>query len=258
MKDSRQPMTTSFLSKAPIDPSLLPTPPKADHICFNQCQVGQVFGRVQILTPERRYTRGWSDAYVLGQCTNCGEIKWRNLSNLTRGVSQGCQKCTQPPRLAPVKLYKRLTAAKQRCTNPKDRGYHRYGARGICFAWDSVNDACRWVLENLGAPKQGMELDRIDNNGDYAPGNLRYVTRKENTANRQCTSLNVFAQEYWPYAEHTVRRKLLEGKTRSEIIAEAKKAVTEKRKAWRRIAERLESMTYEMPETYIVTPYRGS
>lgn len=258
MKDSQQPPTTSCLSKDSMAPSHLPTPPRADHICSNQSQVGKIYGKVRILTAERRYTRGWSSAYVLGQCVGCGEIKWRYLSSLMDGATQGCQRCTQPRRLAPVTLYKRLTAAKQRCTNPGDPGYHRYGARGICFAWESVNDACRWVMENLGVPTDTQELDRIDNNGDYAPGNLRFVTKKENTANRACTSLNVFSQEYWPYMEHTVRRKLLEGKTRAEIILEAKLAVLYKRKAWRQIAERLACMTYEMPETYIVTPYRGS
>lgn len=72
----------------------------------------------------------------------------------------------------------------RRCSSPKDRYYHRYGGRGI-----SVCD--RWLhsftafIEDLGPrPFPDAQLDRIDNDGNYEPGNCRWVTRKENCANR--------------------------------------------------------------------------
>ena len=114
------------------------------------------------------------------------------------------------------------------------------------------------MIREFGPLDKELELDRIDNNGNYAPGNLRFVTSEENKANRRVTVLSRFDQEYWPYAETVVREKLSKGMTREEIIEEAEKAETEKRKHWRLIGARLAFMTYEMPEDIIVLPYRGS
>lgn len=71
------------------------------------------------------------------------------------------------------KLAKRLTAAKQRCTNPKDKGYKNYGARGIEFRFPTLAEAYVWVMENLGPPQGKQEIDRVDNDGHYEPGNLK-------------------------------------------------------------------------------------
>ena len=154
-------------------------------------------------------------------------------------------------------LGKRLTAAKQRCENPEDPNYHRYGARGVRFDFPSVTDAGLYLIGLYGVPAKEMELDRIDNNGNYAPGNIRLATRKENAANREVTVLSRFDQRLWPYAETVVRRKLAAGETREQIIQDAMQAVEEKRKCWRLISARLDFMTYEMPDDITVLPYRG-
>lgn len=103
-----------------------------------------------------------------------------------------------------------------------------------------------------------MEIDRIDDNGDYAPGNIRFVTHAENNLNKRTTVLTEFDQKYWPYAYPTVIRKLSSGMTREEIIQGAEDAVMEHRKCWRLIFARLAFMTYEMPENITVLPYRES
>ena len=103
-----------------------------------------------------------------------------------------------------------------------------------------------------------MELDRIYTNSHYAPGNIRFVTRAQNQANRRNTVLSEFAQEYWPYVRNVVVRKLSQGLTRDEIIRDAEMAVLERRKNWRLISARLDFMTYEMPDHITVLPYRGS
>ena len=65
------------------------------------------------------------------------------------------------------------TAARQRCRNPNSDGYHNYGARGIKFAavWD---DFARYVADIGPRPTPQHTLDRVDNDGDYAPGNVRW------------------------------------------------------------------------------------
>lgn len=102
-----------------------------------------------------------------------------------------------------------------------------------------------------------MEIDRIDNNGNYAKGNIRFVTRSENNSNKRGTVLSQWEQEYWPYSYPVVIRKLSHGLNREQIIQDAKTAVFEKRKNWRIISAWLDFMTYEMPESITVLPYRG-
>ena len=151
-----------------------------------------------------------------------------------------------------------MTAAKQRCENPNDAGYHNYGGRGIRFDFPSVTVAGLYLIEKHGLPARELEIDRIDNEKDYCPGNLRFITHTENNSNKRCTVLSHWSQEYWPYARGVVTRKLSGGLTRDAIIQDAEIAVSEKRKNWRVISARLDFMTYEMPEHTTVLPYRIS
>ena len=107
-----------------------------------------------------------------------------------------------------------------------------------------------------GIPDREMEIDRIDDNGDYAPGNLRFVKHTENNLNKRSTVLTLFDQAYWPYAYSTVIRKLSSGMTREEVIQDAEDAVANRRKCWKLISARLDFMIYEMPEDIIVLPYQ--
>lgn len=256
MKDLQQPQTTSCGSKGNTSRYPLDSPPKADHISQNLEQVGSQYGWVKIISPERRYTKGWSRCYVLTECQGCGRKSWTCLQNLTSGRSKGCQACSQP-RQIPKWLDRRITAEKQRCQNPNDPGYENYGGRGIEFRFDSVTECGLYIMSLYPNLNRDMELDRIDNNGHYERGNIRMVTRKVNSGNRRITVLSDWDPQYWPYSETCTKRKLAAGMTREQVIESARKAVREKRKNWRGIQERLESMTYEMPDRITVIPYRG-
>jgi hypothetical protein len=70
----------------------------------------------------------------------------------------------------------------RRCKNPKDFAYHNYGQRGItvCDRWKDIN----FFIEDMyPSYSVGLELDRIDVNGNYEPSNCRWVTRKQNMNN---------------------------------------------------------------------------
>lgn len=114
---------------------------------------------------------------------------------------------------------------------------------GIKFNFPTVLDACLYMLETYGVPDRNMELDRIDSNGNYEPGNLRWVTREQNQANRRLSIIPDWDPKEWPYARSVVTRKLSAGMTREEIIEEAKDAVKNKRKNWQGIQKKLMSMT---------------
>ena len=72
---------------------------------------------------------------------------------------------------------------KARCLNPNNPRFKDWGGRGIevCKRWmDFVN-----FLEDMGEKPKGLTLDRVNNNGNYEPGNCRWTTRKEQRQNRR-------------------------------------------------------------------------
>jgi len=74
----------------------------------------------------------------------------------------------------------------QRCTNPNHMAYQDYGGRGIviCRRWRSFEN----FLADMGERPEGMTLDRIDNDGNYEPGNCRWATPKVQRANQRLNS----------------------------------------------------------------------
>ncbi len=72
---------------------------------------------------------------------------------------------------------------RRRCTDPNLHNYHRYGGRGIkvCFERDEF---INYVIYGLQIDPRGLQIDRIDNDGNYEKGNIRFVSRSENCQNR--------------------------------------------------------------------------
>lgn len=153
----------------------------------------------------------------------CGNKTNVRLVHLVRGRTISCG-CIQRSRngLSSSPIYKIWKAIKDRCDG-KTKDAERYKGRGIkvCKEWE--NDFMpfyNWAKSN--GYKKGLQIDRIDNNGNYSPENCRFVTPKENCNNREMTlyvdykgekiSLNMLLQKLnYPNKYATVVTRLKRG-----------------------------------------------
>ena len=159
---------------------------------------GQTFGQLTVvsLLPNRNKhgkalfrcrcsCGGWSPAVVGGDLTSgrtksCG-CEQRRISaekNTTHGLSNKAGNAH----------YRRWKGIKQRTGNPSDKNYKHYGGRGIKMypAWfNSFVYFKEWLDNNLGPCPEGYSLDRIDNDGHYAPDNLRWASAKQQRINQR-------------------------------------------------------------------------
>ena len=74
---------------------------------------------------------------------------------------------------------------RQRCNNPDQKAYKNYGGRGIKVCFGSADEFVDCVINELQIDPRGLQIDRIDNDGNYERGNIRFVTRRENNENKR-------------------------------------------------------------------------
>ncbi len=163
---------------------------------------GQRFGRLTVLynTGERK------NGSVVWRCRcDCGnelDIRSRDLVSV-HTTSCGCYKrqrvaevhtehgMTRGEKIHPI--YQTWGNMLQRCENPNASDYKYYGFRGIkvCDEWHKFIPFCDWALAS--GWQKGLQLDRINNNGNYEPGNCRWATPQENSHNRRSNRMITFA-----------------------------------------------------------------
>jgi hypothetical protein len=181
---------------------------------------GKRFGKLTVVTGEViRMGSPRNSAYVLTKC-DCGIQSLKDFSSLVSGHA-GCRRCGQPKNF-PHWLYARCQNAKDRCQNPKSRYFPIYGGRGIRFMFRTASEMAFWVRDNLGLHKE-LSLDRINVNGNYEPGNLRWADKMMQCVNQRIRKNPRLAM--WhdfrlkhpeiKYADSTLRRML------NEMSAEA-------------------------------------
>ena len=165
---------------------------------------GDVFGRLTII---REVEKKGVARYFECKC-ECGTVRDFKIYRLTDGttVSCGCYGRENSSKILKGKktpsfvtgdhnknsdhyyLTRTWGGMKQRCYNPNSHKFPDYGERGIRVYEPWIDDYVAfktWILDNLGERPETYTLDRIDVNGNYEPGNLRWADKKTQTKNRR-------------------------------------------------------------------------
>lgn len=194
---------------------------------------GQTFGRMYVdgRAPDGVRSNGKPMIQWYCHCTECGYKVILNASKLsaTKKTNSGCNKCRGKDTarretkhgLINHPLYGKYHDIRQRCENPNCDHYHNYGGRGIkiCDEWsgkDGFINFYNWSISHGWS--KGLEIDRIDVNGNYCPENCRYITHKEQYRNKQSTRKLIYNGE-----ERTIQElSRISGVSASEIYYRVK------------------------------------
>lgn len=163
--------------------------------------------------------------YIQVACATCGTESEVQLNWLLGKQPPGCAKCRKAEQTPPW-LVARVKSMKARCTNTSHIAYADYGGRGIEFRFASARAGAEWIMENLGIPERdpNTQLDRINNDGHYEPGNLRWVSKQMNTANTRrggwVAKVHKFRMDHPEirYADKTLRNMFSMGLTDEQVI----------------------------------------
>lgn len=150
---------------------------------------GKRYGKLTVL----EYAGVDKKGCALWKCKcDCGNEFIARSYGLCHGDTKSCgclvTKGYTTRRISKTILYRRWKGIKERCYNPNNRGYSRYGGRGIymCDEWLNNPQAFYdWAISSGFKPE--LSIDRKDNNGPYAPWNCRWADSKVQGNNKRNT-----------------------------------------------------------------------
>lgn len=165
--------------------------------------------------------------YVCWECRcDCGNTTVVIGTHLTSGNTRSCGRHAATGKnngnyehgLFDNELYKRWQSVKTRCYNPNSNSYPNYGGRGIkvCEEWKGSFEAFyEWAMEN--GYEKGLQIDRVDNDGNYEPSNCRWITSKENYNNRRTSHYVTIEDETKTIAQWCEIYKIKDNVVRARI-----------------------------------------
>lgn len=160
---------------------------------------GQVFGNWTVI---EKTDRKQNNATLWKCVCKCGNVGYVLSSSLRNGLSTGCQSCKWKNRIPEkrrnpehfdesgnkTKAYASWQAIRARCYNKNHSSYKNYGGRGIRMCDEWYNDFhlfFEYVTSLSDYEKEDYTIDRINNDGNYEPGNVRWASKKIQANNKR-------------------------------------------------------------------------
>jgi hypothetical protein len=218
-------------------------------------EVGKTYGRLTVI--ERAGHVGTAKKKIAWRCKcDCGNETVVAGNALRTGTTQSCG-CFNLERRVVHGLYrsaeyKTLKGMIGRCHQPSAGPYPRYGAKGIrvCDRWRFGEDGLAGVeafIKDVGLkPSPKHSIDRIDPNGHYEPGNVRWVGWKVESDNKRSSNKIVFKGVEMTISELARNTKLVRKQLYRLIVTEKmspEEAVREVRRRRRKTAARVRRPT---------------
>jgi hypothetical protein len=139
-----------------------------------------------------------NNVIVTCRCIHCGSERNVRERRIKYASNSRCRHCPRhgKHKMSNHPIFKAWTSMRQRCYMSNSPSYEQYGGRGIrvCKRWNNDSIAfIEWSLSN--GWKEGLSLDRIDNDGNYTPRNCRWTDRITQSNNKRTNVYVTFRGE---------------------------------------------------------------
>lgn len=196
----RTPITKFSHTKVMKEPAGIIRCPVSTNKRFHDL-TGRTFERLTVLEYAGKRVRASGVAMHYWKCAcSCGENMFATSSNLTRNHTRSCgcllietssrigmEHSQRTHGMTNTPEHKAWSAMHSRCSNPSSNSWLNYGGRGIkvCERWTGRTGFANFYSDIGPRPSPKHSIDRINNDGNYEPGNVRWATKREQDENRR-------------------------------------------------------------------------